>query len=83
VPRARAGGGGAWWRVARRRAHSFDALAAEAFAPVNAGAVKSGNRIAFADAAIAAIAKANGFAVATRNVRDFRGTGVALVDTLS
>ena len=59
---------------------AFDVLAAEAFAQVNASAVKQGNRIPFADAAIASIAKAHGFVVATRNLRDFKGTGVAVLD---
>lgn len=62
------------------RVLAFDVVAAESFAQVNASALKAGNRISFADAAIAAIAKANGFSVATRNVRDFKGTGVAIVD---
>ena len=34
----------------------------------------------FADCAIAAIARVNGFALATRNVRDFKGAGVPLID---
>ena len=59
---------------------SFDAKAAEAFAKVFAEAQAQGNPIGFADCAIAAIARARGFAVATRNVRDFRGTGVDIID---
>ena len=62
------------------RVLGFDTAAAEAFARVNAGALAAGNSIGFADAAIAAIALAHGFALATRNVRDFKGTGVVLVD---
>lgn len=54
----------------------FDTVAAQAFAQVNASAVGSGNPISFADCAIAAIASAHGFAVATRNTRDFRDTGI-------
>ena len=45
-----------------------------------AGAQAQGNPIGFADCAIAAIARAKGFAVATRNVRDFRGTDVEVID---
>ena len=59
---------------------SFDAKAAGAFGKVRAGAQAVGNMIGFADAAIAAIACAQSFALATRNVRDFRGTGVELIN---
>ena len=59
---------------------SFDANAARAFAKTNAGAQAQGNPIGFADCAIAAIARANGFALATRNLRDFKGSGVSLID---
>jgi len=59
---------------------NFDAKAAEAFANVASGAQAQGNPIGFADCAIAAIARARGFAVATRNVRDFRGAGVEIID---
>jgi predicted nucleic acid-binding protein len=58
----------------------FDAAAARAFAAVQAGAAAAGNPISFADAAMAAIAAAHGFALATRNLRDFKGTGVALIN---
>lgn len=63
-----------------RRILDFDAKAAEAFAPTYASAQAQGNPIGFADCAIAAIARAKGFTVATRNVRDFRGTGVEVMD---
>ncbi len=58
----------------------FDEKAAFAFASLNAKAVASGNRVGFSDAGIAAIAQANGFLLATRNVKDFRGTGIGLVN---
>ncbi len=58
----------------------FDEKSAQAFARVNASAYAAGNRLGFADGAIAAIATANGFMLATRNVRDFRSTGVATLD---
>lgn len=61
-----------------RRILHFDMLAAEAFGPMNASAFAVGNPIAFADCAIAAMASAHGFALATRNVRDFKGTGVKI-----
>jgi toxin FitB len=43
-------------------------------------ATKAGSAIDFADCAIAAIASTHRFAMATRNIRDFRGTGVQLLD---
>ena len=58
----------------------LDTLAAQAFATTQALARAQGNAIGFADCAIAAIARSNGFAIATRNVRDFQGTGVTLID---
>lgn len=63
-----------------RRILSFDAKAAEAFGKVRAGAQAVGNTMGFADGAIAAIATAQGFVLATRNVRDFKGVGVGLID---
>ncbi len=58
----------------------FDDRAAEAFAKVNATAQAAGHLIGFADGAIAAIAVAHGFAIATRNVRDFKGAPVKLIN---
>jgi toxin FitB len=62
------------------RVLAFDMSAAHAFAQVHSCAQAAGNPISFADAAIAAIAAAHGFAVATRNVRDFKGTDVEVID---
>ena len=59
---------------------SFDAKAAGAFGKVRVGAQAVGNTIGFADGAIAAITASQGFALATRNVRDFRGAGVELIN---
>jgi predicted nucleic acid-binding protein len=64
----------------RGRILPFDAQAADAFGAAFAGARKAGNAVDFADCAVAAIAASRKFAVATRNVRDFRGTGVALLN---
>jgi toxin FitB len=58
----------------------FDKRAAEFFAQVHASAQVSGNRISFADGAIAAIAASHGFILATRNGRDFKGAGVEIVN---
>jgi predicted nucleic acid-binding protein len=59
---------------------SLDTKAAEVFAKTSAAAQTQGNTMGFADCAIAAIARANGFALATRNLRDFKGTGVPLIN---
>jgi toxin FitB len=62
---------------------SFEIKAVEAFGLVNASACAVGNPIAFADCAIAAIASARGFILATRNVRDFKGTGIEIFNPWS
>jgi toxin FitB len=62
------------------RIMQFDNKAAQAFAKINAKVQSAGGTISFADCAIAAIAQANGFALATRNVRDFNKTGVEIVN---
>ena len=59
---------------------SFDTKSAQAFARVHADAQAAGNPISFADGAIAAIAAANGFQVASRNVKDFKGTGIEILN---
>jgi toxin FitB len=58
----------------------FESDAAEAFARVVAERRQLGRPIGDFDAQIAAIARSRGFAVATRNVTDFQGTGVVVVD---
>jgi toxin FitB len=58
----------------------FDAKAAHAFAALSAKLQATGDTISFADCAIAAIAMANGFALATRNTRDFKNTGIELLN---
>jgi predicted nucleic acid-binding protein len=61
----------------------FDASSAEAFAEIASAKPKSQrSRISF-DLQIAAIARANGMAVATRNVADFADTGVDIIDPWS
>jgi toxin FitB len=59
---------------------TFDTKAAEAYAKVNASAQAQGCPISFADGAIAAMAAAHGFMLATRNTRDFKGCGVELLN---
>jgi predicted nucleic acid-binding protein len=58
----------------------LDVEAAQAFAKTRASAQAQGNPIGFADCAIAAIARSRGFALATRNVRDFAGCGINLIN---
>lgn len=58
----------------------FDNKAAEAFAKINAKVQSAGGTISFTDCAIAAIAQANGFALATRNVRDFKKAGIEMMN---
>jgi toxin FitB len=64
----------------RGRILPFDSEAAEAFAVLAAGRRHAGRPISQADAQIAAIARSRGAALATRNVPDFEGCGVEVVD---
>jgi predicted nucleic acid-binding protein len=59
---------------------SFDQDSALAFGRVFAGTQAAGNPIHFGDCAIAAIAVRRAFALATRNVRDYKGTGIELIN---
>ena len=58
----------------------FDSPAAIEFADVAARRQLSGRPISVSDAQIAAIARSRGAAVATRNVRDFEGCGIEVID---
>jgi predicted nucleic acid-binding protein len=58
----------------------FDLRAAEAFADIVAERRRAGAPISIIDAQIAAIAKSRNAALATRDVRDFAGCGVTLID---
>src|SRR5579863_9894871 len=64
----------------RGRILPFDSEAAEAFAELAAGRRRAGRPISQADAQIAAIARSRGATLATRNVPDFEGCGVEIVD---
>jgi toxin FitB len=64
----------------RRRILPFDSEAAEAFAVLAAGRRQAGRPISQANGQIAAIARSRGAAIATRNVPDFEGCGVEVVD---
>ncbi len=58
----------------------FDSRAAIAYATVSAARRLAGRPISVADAQIAAVARAHGAAIATRNARDFEGCGVVVID---
>ena len=64
----------------KERILAFDKDAAQAFATTHARSRAVGNTIGFADCAIAAIATAHGYMLATRNGADFNGTGVKILD---
>jgi len=61
----------------------FGERSAAAYAHVVTAANATGNPIDFADAAIGAIAIEHNFILATRNVRDFKGTLVKLLNPWS
>ena len=58
----------------------FDSAAARAYAEIAAARRAAGRPIAPADCQIAAIARSRNMAVATRNVRDFAGMAIEVVD---
>jgi len=61
----------------------FGERSAEAYAQVVPAANAAGNPIDFADAAIGAIAIEHNYILATRNVADFKGTSVRLLNPWS
>ena len=61
----------------------FDSAAAREFADIAASRRLAGRPIAEADARIAAIARSRGASLATRNVRDFEGCGLTVIDPWS
>ena len=58
----------------------FDGAAAREYADIAATRRGAGRRVSPADCQIAAIARSRGMTVATRNVRDFDGIGVDIVN---
>ena len=62
---------------------TFDRVAAYRYAALRAARCRDGRPLAVMDAVIAAIASAHAMMLATRNVRDFEGLGVPLVDPFS
>ena len=62
------------------RALPFDGHAARAYAEIAFARRGAGRPVMHADCQIAAIARAHGAAVATRNVGDFEGCGIEVID---
>lgn len=58
----------------------FDSAAAQSYAPIAAGRKEAGRPVAQIDAQIAAIAHSRDAAVATRNVTDFEGCAIQVVN---
>jgi len=64
----------------RDRILPFDSPAAIAFADIAASRRQAGRPISQADAQIAAIARSRGATIATRNVADFEGCGLEIIN---
>lgn len=58
----------------------YDSDAADAFVAITAARRASGRPIGQSDAMIAGIVRSRGARLATRNVRDFEGCGIVLID---
>jgi len=67
-------------RIFDNRVFGFDGLAADAYGELVAARERRGRPLAGLDALIAAIASSRGLAVATRDVRDFEGCGILVID---
>ncbi|HXE44605.1 MAG TPA: type II toxin-antitoxin system VapC family toxin [Conexibacter sp.] len=58
----------------------FDIAAAQHYADLVADRERQGRPVSVSDAQIAAICRCHGTDLATRNVRDFEGTGITVLD---
>ena len=67
-------------RLFANRRLSFDDRAARAYAYIVEQTAADGHRVPLADGLIAAIARAHGFAVATRDGGPFKAAGVEVID---
>ncbi len=67
-------------RAFARRILAFDESAARAYGDVMGLRKEIGRPMSVPDGQIAAIARSNGFAIATRNVGDFEECGIDLID---
>ena len=70
-------------RLVGPRVLSFDASAASLAASIAAEAERSGTPIGQADAQIAAIARAHGFTIATRDIAPFERAGLTVINPWS
>lgn len=64
----------------RGRIEKFDTAAANRYTDIVLARERSGQPISMADAQIAAICASRAATLATRNVKNFAGTGIAIVD---
>ncbi len=62
------------------RAHPFDYAAAVHYAAIVSHRASAGRPITVSDAQIAAICRSRGATLATRNTKDFDGTGIELIN---
>jgi predicted nucleic acid-binding protein len=62
------------------RAHPFDYAAAVQHAAIVSDRIAAGRPISVSDAQIAAICRSRGATLATRNTKDFDGTGIDLIN---
>ena len=62
------------------RVLSFDATAADAYGDLVVAREHAGRRVEGFDGLIAAIAKSRGLPIATRNIDDFGGFGIAMIN---
>jgi len=67
-------------RAFDQRILSFDAAAARAYGDIMGHRKELGRPIRVTDGQIAAIARANGFGIATRNIKDFEDSQIALIN---
>lgn len=67
-------------RAFDQRILSFDAAAARAYGDIMGHRKELGRPISITDGQIAAIARANGFGIATRNIKDFEDSQIALIN---
>ena len=66
-----------------KRILPFDSAAARVYAQIAAERRRTGRPIGEADCQIAAISRSRGAVLVTRNVRDFEGTGLHVIDPWS
>lgn len=67
-------------RAFDQRILSFDEAAARAYGDIMGHRKELGRPISVTDGQIAAIARANGFSIATRNIKDFEDSQIALIN---